>query len=77
MEAVGITYVLVLLYSPISPYFAGTQIEAKKDQMTCAAEAPHRIGEELNTGGIGWEKEMMGQKPKVVAAYCAQGAVAH
>jgi len=76
MEFFGITYVMVLLYSPISPYFAGVQVEDKKDQVTCLAEAPSRIGEELNTGSMGWEKEMMGPKPKVIAAYCAQGAVA-
>lgn len=73
MNIIGLTYVLVLVYSPVSQYFGGFVFEQKKDQMTCLAEASTRIGEELKFGNIAWEKEMMGPIPKVVAAYCAQG----
>lgn len=69
------SYVLVLLYSPISPYFAGTSIEARSNLEQCVLEAHGRLGEDLKLGHIGWEKEMMGPLPKVIAAYCAEGAV--
>jgi hypothetical protein len=76
MNAIGVTYIMVLIYSPASPYFHGFAFEPKKDQITCAAEAPTRLGEELHLGSFGWEKEMMGPIPKVIGAFCAQGVMA-
>lgn len=73
MNAIGMAYILVLVYSPVSSYFGGFVFEQKKDQLTCIVEAPTRLGEELKMGRFAWEKEMMGPIPKVVAAYCAQG----
>jgi hypothetical protein len=68
----NIAYVLILIYSPVSPYFHGLDFEQKQDRAACLAEASARIGEELRTG-IAWEREMMGPVPKVIAAFCAEG----
>ncbi len=66
--------VLILLYSPVSPYFAGTVVELREDMASCQVEAGERIGRYLETK-TRWETQVMGAVPKVIAAYCAPGAV--
>lgn len=70
-----LSYVLVLIYSPASPYFNGFSFEMRGDQTSCVAEIERRIGEEVTTTAH-WEKEMMGPIPKVIGGFCAQGGFA-
>lgn len=75
------TFVLALLYSPMSQYFSGWSLEkfdsinAKDAKDECLMKAAISIGEELKTT-VMWEKETMGPRPKVIAAFCAEGFIA-
>lgn len=74
MITIGATFVLVLVYSPQSAYFGGYSFEQKSDQESCLTDARASIGKMLETRGpYAWETQMMGPRPKVVAAYCAPG----
>ena len=69
-------FVLLLMYSPVSSYFAGWAIEPFSNEEACLAEAQNRLGAELKgVGSFAWETQMMGPRPRVVAAFCAKGSV--
>jgi hypothetical protein len=75
---IATTFILVLLYSPVSQYFGGWTIDrfdGVDAQEKCAKAAGEYIGHELQTTMV-WETEMMGPKPKVIVAFCAQGEAA-
>jgi hypothetical protein len=68
-----IVWVLVLVYSPVSPYFSGYTFEGMATEEICMAKARTSMDKEYEGGGIGWEVAMMGPKPRVFAAFCAKG----
>lgn len=69
----NVTYLLIMLYSPVSPYFSGTAWDRFDDLNQCMSVAGQKIGSPLETT-MAWEVEMMGPRPHVVAAYCVPGA---
>jgi len=72
-------FILVMMFSPMSQYFAGWNVEQRTSMEQCKADAAASIGKPLRdivAMRIGWEKEMMGAEPVVIAAFCAQGAAA-
>lgn len=68
-------FVLVLIYSPVSPYFNGFTFEVRTDMQTCLAEIEYRIGETPSFSRP-WEPQMQGPAPKVIGGFCAQGGFA-
>jgi hypothetical protein len=73
MNSLVAGWVLVLVYSPVSSYFSGFSFEQKPSEEACLLGTLGVIGKEYEGGGIGWEVEMMGPKPRVFAAFCAKG----
>jgi hypothetical protein len=70
-------WILIMMFSPMSQYFAGWNIDERVSIESCLTDAKASIGKPLHEVvqmNMAWEKEMMGAEPKVIVAYCAQGA---